>query len=176
MIKQIPNILTSIRIISIPFIISLFAINKIEIAIILAIFTSITDCFDGYLARKLNAQSEFGAKLDAVSDKIFAGGLLITLTIKYHLLLISFILELFISIINIFYYFKKKQPKTIFIGKVKTCFLFLTVILGFASCFKELFVTPMYIIFIVTIILQIISIIGYIYKGIQITKKGLLRN
>ena len=47
MIKFIPNILTSIRIISIPFIIVLFAINKIELAIILAIITAITDCFIG---------------------------------------------------------------------------------------------------------------------------------
>ena len=75
MIKYVPNILTSFRIISIPFIIVLFNLNKIELAIIIAIFTAITDCFDGYIARKFKVESEFGAKLDAVSDKFFAIGL-----------------------------------------------------------------------------------------------------
>lgn len=167
MLKMIPNILTSIRIISIPFIIILFAFNKIEIAIILAIVTSITDCFDGYIARKLNAQTDFGAKLDAVSDKFFAGGLLITLSIKYPILLISVILEAIISAINLISHFKNKKPKTIFIGKIKTCFLFLDVVLGFTSCFNNNFILPMKIVLIITITLQIISIICYIFKNFK---------
>lgn len=167
MIKFIPNILTSIRIISIPFIIVLFAINKIELAIIIAIITAITDCFDGYIARRFNVTSDFGAKLDAVSDKFFAGGLLITLSIKYHLLIISVFLELIICIINLILYFKNKHPKTIFIGKVKTWFLFFDAILGFLSCFNNSFIILMYIILIITIIFQIISAIIYIKKGIQ---------
>ena len=167
MIKFIPNILTSIRIISIPFIIVLFAINKIELAIILAIITAITDCFDGYIARKFNVTSDFGAKLDAVSDKFFAGGLLITLSIKFHLLLISVFLELIISITNLILHFKNKHPKTIFIGKVKTWFLFLDVVLGFIACFNNSFTTFMYIILVITIILQIVSATIYIKKGIE---------
>lgn len=167
MIKKIPNILTSIRIISIPFIIIFFALNKIEIAIILSIFTAITDCFDGFIARKFNATSEFGAKLDAVSDKFFAGGLLITLSIKFPFLLISVLFELLISITNLYYYFKKEKPKTIIIGKIKTIFLFISVILGFISCFKIQFIKSMYILLVITIILQIITLVTYIKKGIK---------
>lgn len=167
MIKKIPNILTSIRIISIPFIIIFFALNKIEIAIILSIFTAITDCFDGFIARKFNATSEFGAKLDAVSDKFFAGGLLITLSIKFPFLLISVLFELLISITNLYYYFKKEKPKTIIIGKIKTIFLFISVILGFISCFKVQFIKSMYILLAITIILQVITLVTYIKKGIK---------
>ena len=167
MIKKIPNILTSIRIISIPFIIIFFALNKIEIAIILSIITAITDCFDGFIARKFNATSEFGAKLDAVSDKFFAGGLLITLSIKFPFLLISVLFELLISITNLYYYFKKEKPKTIIIGKIKTIFLFISVILGFISCFKVQFIKSMYILLAITIILQVITLVTYIKKGIK---------
>ena len=170
MIKYIPNILTSIRIISIPFIIVLFTLNKIELAIVIAIITAITDCFDGYIARKFNVESEFGAKLDAVSDKFFAIGLLITLSIKFKFLLIILCLEIVISIINLYFHFKYGARKSLFIGKIKTWFLFVTVILGFITCFTTNALVFMDIFLIITIILQIVCIICYIVKGIEYQK------
>lgn len=165
MIKYIPNILTSIRIISIPFIVTLFTLDRIDLTIIIAIFTAITDCFDGYIARKFHVQSEFGAKLDAVSDKFFAIGLLITLSIRFRILLISLILEIIISMINLYLHFRYKKVKSLLIGKIKTWFLFLDVILGLISCFNDNFILVMNIILIITIILQIISIICYTVSG-----------
>lgn len=170
MIKYIPNILTSIRIISIPFIIVLFTLNKIELAIIIAIITAITDCFDGYIARKFNVESEFGAKLDAVSDKFFAIGLLITLSIRFKLLLINLSLEIVISIINLYFHFKYGARKSLFIGKIKTWFLFVAVILGFIVCFTTSTLLFMNIFLIITMILQIICIVCYIVKGIEYKK------
>lgn len=170
MIKFIPNILTLIRIINIPFIVIFFTFNKIELAIIIAIITAITDYLDGFIARKFNATSELGAKLDAVSDKFFAIGLLITLSIKYPILLISLILEIIISIINLCLYYKTKKTKSIFIGKIKTWALFLTVIFGFIAYFNNQFILIMNIILGITIVLQAISIICYIEKYIQVNK------
>lgn len=172
MIKYVPNILTSFRIISIPFIIVLFNLNKIELAIIIAIFTAITDCFDGYIARKFKVESEFGAKLDAVSDKFFAIGLLIALSFKYNLLLINLILEVIISIINLYIHFKTNITKSLFIGKIKTWFLFLTVILGFVSYFNEKCTIFMNIILVLTIILQLISIFFYLKSIKKVLKNG----
>ena len=37
----------------------------------------ISDMFDGFVARKMNLQSEFGAKLDSVSDAIFATAIVV---------------------------------------------------------------------------------------------------
>lgn len=165
MIKYIPNILTSIRIISIPFIVTFFTLDRIDLTIIIAIFTSITDYFDGYIARKFNVQSEFGAKLDAVSDKFFAIGLLITLSIKFPILLISLFLEIIISIINLYLHFKTKVTKSLLIGKIKTWSLFLNVIIGFISCFNNNFILIMNIVLIITTILQITSILCYIITG-----------
>lgn len=174
MIKYIPNILTSIRIISIPFIIVLFTLNKIELAIIIAVITAITDCFDGYIARKFHVESEFGAKLDAVSDKFFAIGLLITLSIKFKILLLSLGLEIIISVINLYFHFKYGVRESLFIGKVKTWFLFVAVILGFIACFTSNTLLLMNIFLVITIILQIICIACYIVKGLtfKTTKKS----
>ena len=71
---NIPNILTLFRIALIPvfvvvFFLPLFGFNNVLLAAIYFI-AGITDWFDGYLARKLNQQSAFGAFLDPVADKL----------------------------------------------------------------------------------------------------------
>ena len=50
--KYIPNILTSLRIIAIPFIIYLGITNHYKILIVLAALIAFTDFLDGFLARK----------------------------------------------------------------------------------------------------------------------------
>ena len=71
---NIPNILTLFRIALIPvfvvvFFVALFDYNNVLLASIYFI-AGITDWFDGYLARKWNQQSAFGAFLDPVADKL----------------------------------------------------------------------------------------------------------
>ena len=53
---------------------------KMVIAAVLFVIASITDFFDGYLARKYNCVSDFGKVTDAIADKIFVNSLLIILS------------------------------------------------------------------------------------------------
>jgi CDP-diacylglycerol--glycerol-3-phosphate 3-phosphatidyltransferase len=76
--KNLPNILTLGRILLLPVIIGLVFIDQAVISLCLYIIASLTDFIDGYLARKLNVVSEFGAFLDPIADKIFVAALLIT--------------------------------------------------------------------------------------------------
>lgn len=72
-VKKIPNFLTIIRIIIIPTLVfAFYAPSMIAnfIAAILFVVASITDYFDGYFARKLNAQTDFGKCLDPIADKL----------------------------------------------------------------------------------------------------------
>lgn len=170
--KIIPNFLTAFRIVSIPFIIYFFIIGEVKISIILTIIAALTDFVDGKLARLLNAQTELGAKLDAVSDKFFSGGLLLTIALKYHLLFINFTLELFISLISLFFYNKTKITKTLYIGKIKTWFLFVTVILGFVTYYNNNFKNILFFFSIITALLQLSCIIRYIKSGILLTTKN----
>jgi len=71
--KNIPNILTIFRIILIPIIIISFYFHGFASNIIVAFLfalASITDFFDGYLARQFKAQSAFGKCLDPIADKL----------------------------------------------------------------------------------------------------------
>jgi len=75
MFFTIPTIMTWARIAAIPLIVGVFylPIEPVErnlIATVLFVASAATDWLDGYLARKLNQVSSFGAFLDPVADKI----------------------------------------------------------------------------------------------------------
>ena len=71
--KQMPNILTVLRLLACPLLIYLFKpnMNAEEGYWVLIIFVlaCLTDFFDGYLARKGNYKSNFGKFLDPIADK-----------------------------------------------------------------------------------------------------------
>ncbi len=71
----IPTLLTWARMVAIPLIIGVFYLPldvKLQNLLATGIFviSALTDWFDGYLARKLNQTSSFGAFLDPVADKL----------------------------------------------------------------------------------------------------------
>lgn len=69
-IFTIPNILSFMRILLIiPFMI-MFLYEKYVAAAIMIGVSGLTDCCDGFLARKLHQVSEFGKLLDPIADKL----------------------------------------------------------------------------------------------------------
>lgn len=83
---NIPNILTLLRIVLIPVLITLpympFHGRHILTASVFLV-AAITDWFDGYLARTLNQTSAFGRFLDPVADKLMVAAALIIL-VQWH--------------------------------------------------------------------------------------------
>lgn len=81
-IYTIPNIITFIRIFLIPIILYLLFSenpNIVLIAGLLFIVSSISDYFDGYLARTLNQSSKLGALLDPIADKLLIASVIVVL-------------------------------------------------------------------------------------------------
>jgi cardiolipin synthase len=84
---NVPILLTWLRIITIPLVIGVFyapqswlsSWQQNLIATVLFIAAAITDWLDGYLARRLNQTSAFGAFLDPVADKLMIAAALIVL-------------------------------------------------------------------------------------------------
>lgn len=74
MFWTIPTIMTWTRIVAIPLIIGIFYLPISEpsrnlVATVMFVVFAATDWLDGFLARKLNQTSSFGAFLDPVADK-----------------------------------------------------------------------------------------------------------
>jgi CDP-diacylglycerol--glycerol-3-phosphate 3-phosphatidyltransferase/cardiolipin synthase len=84
---NVPNVLTSLRILAIPLLVAVFylpptwltAYERNLIATVLFTAAAVTDWLDGYLARRLNQASAFGAFLDPVADKLMVAAALIVL-------------------------------------------------------------------------------------------------
>lgn len=87
MFMTIPNALTWARIVLIPLFLGVFYLpsewlslgDKNLFATVSFVLAAITDWFDGYLARRLQQTSAFGAFLDPVADKLMVTAALILL-------------------------------------------------------------------------------------------------
>ncbi len=83
---NIPNILTILRIVLIPCIVVVYYLPyqwSLYAAAGIFALAGITDWFDGYLARRLNQTTAFGAFLDPVADKLMVSVALVMLVETY---------------------------------------------------------------------------------------------
>ncbi|PFG54262.1 CDP-diacylglycerol--glycerol-3-phosphate 3-phosphatidyltransferase [Marinobacter sp. LV10R520-4] len=89
---NIPNILTLSRIVMIPVFVFIFYMPvQWSYLVSAAIFTlaAVTDWLDGYLARKLNQSTPFGAFLDPVADKLMVAVALAVLIEEHAALILT---------------------------------------------------------------------------------------
>ena len=94
-IYTIPNIITFIRIFLIPIILYLLFSenpNIVLIAGLLFIVSSVSDYFDGYLARTLNQSSKLGTLLDPIADKLLLSGTIFILWLNSYIPLYIFVI------------------------------------------------------------------------------------
>lgn len=89
---NIPNILTGFRIFLIPIFVVLFYLPVTwasAAAAFVFLLAGVTDALDGYLARRLNQQTAFGAFLDPVADKIMVAVSLVMIVEHYAVIWIT---------------------------------------------------------------------------------------
>ncbi|MBE0625011.1 MAG: CDP-diacylglycerol--glycerol-3-phosphate 3-phosphatidyltransferase [Burkholderiales bacterium] len=90
---NVPNALTWMRIVMIPLFVGVYYAptswltlpQENLIATVIFTVAALTDLLDGYLARKLNQESAFGAFLDPVADKLIVAAALIVLVHLHRL-------------------------------------------------------------------------------------------
>ncbi|MBC7804290.1 MAG: CDP-diacylglycerol--glycerol-3-phosphate 3-phosphatidyltransferase, partial [Candidatus Parcubacteria bacterium] len=131
---NLPNLITLLRILLIPLIVGIFYLpsdwlgygDKNRLATAIFIFAAITDWLDGYLARKLNQMSAFGAFFDPVADKlVVVAALIVLLYLNRVDMVVALIIigrELAISALRE-WMARVGQSKSVavaFIGKLKT--------------------------------------------------------
>jgi len=165
------------------FIFADFHIFYIIATFLLAMFT---DLLDGFMARKLNLQSELGGKFDMAADRFFMLGFFLVIVIKFssmdfltksHLFQIFFIVLRDIITVSIGLFLismrEKAFPKVKFIGKLTTFMQTLTFPLILLSIFYPFFSFSIFFA-IATGTIGLISSGHYIYdvKKMMEDKKG----
>lgn len=130
--KDIPNILSIIRILLVPVFIYLYLNGKYVLAVTVFICAGITDVVDGYIARKFKYISDLGKILDPTADKLMQQSafvcLAITKAVPVWMPVAYFVKEL-ATIVGALVVFRKAKVvvKSNIFGKLATFFVFLFV-------------------------------------------------
>lgn len=101
---NIPNLLTLLRILLIPFFFVVYVLDagwSNQVATIIFVVAAVTDWLDGYMARRLNQYTTFGAFLDPVADKLIVATALVLLATDEKVLNLVFSIPLFAASVAI---------------------------------------------------------------------------
>lgn len=175
-IKIVPNILTVIRFIFVPFIVIALAAHNYPLAIVLFTVSSLSDILDGFIARKFDAISDFGKLMDPLADKLTQLSVLVTLTVQkiIPIWIVAIILSKDLLLIcgASFLYGKDLVVSSKWYGKLATVLLYIAVV---CSLFIKLFDLYHFDVFIyaLAIFFAIWALIGYFN---YFYKKGYLPN
>lgn len=169
MLKHIPNILTVLRFILIPFILTSVFQENYLVAFILFTISGITDVVDGMVARKFNFITTFGKLMDPLADKLTQLAVLASLVIKnlipIYFLIILLIKELLMIIGSIYLYKKDIVVHSKWYGKLATVVLYISIVLTLLINIYHLDLVFSYInisLYVIFLIITILSLFMYI--------------
>ena len=166
------NFITIARIFLAPIILVFLIFGNYLACVLLFFLAGLTDYYDGYLARKYNAESELGEILDPIADKILIVFILIGLSVELDsqlmALLSSLIIAREIGVAALRDYCARNnlsdRTKVTFLAKAKTSIQLLTIglyLLALAISFNLLIV--------ISDIFLIIATFITLYTGYQYT-------
>lgn len=140
---------------------------KYIIAGILFVLASLTDFFDGYIARKYNMVTNFGKLVDAIADKILVNSVLIILSaqgfIHPVIPVIIIIRDSVVNSIKMLAASKGKVVAAINLGKIKTACLMAGIVLTlfYNLPFELLNISVAKVLLFIATILSVISGVQY---------------
>jgi len=76
---SIPNLITLARILLVPVVVWAIAAGAMHLAFLLFLVAAVSDGVDGFLAKRFNMQTELGAYLDPLADKVMIVSIYVTL-------------------------------------------------------------------------------------------------
>lgn len=131
----LPNLLSFLRILMIPWFVHLYVkCRKVLAAAGVLALSGVTDVLDGFIARKFNMVSDFGKVLDPIADKLTQVAMLVCLVFANRLMLVPLTImavkELIMGISG--YIVIRKTGKVLsanWHGKLNTCLLYAMMII-----------------------------------------------
>ena len=177
---NLPNKLTIIRVCLIPFFVAALLFDHGNnytmriVANVLFIVASLTDLFDGKIARKYNLVTNFGKFMDPLADKLLVCSALICLIelgqLAAWVVIIIISREFIISGFRLVAADNGVVIAASYWGKFKTTFQMAAVILMIFNIPALTLVTN--IVVVIAVALTIISLVDYVAKNIKILTEG----
>lgn len=177
-IFTIPNCLSYIRIILLPFFVYIYVTatepKDYYIAAAIILISALTDLFDGLIARTFNQITELGKALDPIADKLQQAAIAFCLMFKYKYMWIVVLLfvvkELFMGINGLILLKRgKKLDGAQWFGKVSTAVFYVAMLALIAFPDIDLFIAN--ILMAVTFIFLALSFLLYIPLYIKLYKE-----
>ena len=184
--KWIPNLLTSSRILLVPvflyFLFSDFSHGKL-LALIFFVIATITDAFDGKIARKHNIVTKFGIFLDPLADKFlvlsaFYAFMFISdldTTIKLWMIILISFRDILVTLLRTIMQYKGITMITSKLGKIKTALQLITIhLILIFLIFKSYSVAipsdlfyneSLYFLMVITTIITFYTVVHYFYHN-----------
>lgn len=180
MLKQVPNALTILRFILIPFILISLINNDYLSSFILLTLSGLTDVLDGTIARKFNLISNFGKLMDPLADKLTQLTVLTTLGIKgivpIWMIIILAAKECIMIAGASFLYGKDLVVSSKWYGKLATVLFYLAMVCSLTIRFFKIEVQFDMVIYYLALILTLFSLYMYFeafYKQGYLKKENL---
>ena len=177
---NLPNKLTTLRVIMIPFFVFFLLWQNGEnytfrmIALALFIIASLTDLLDGKIARKYNLVTNFGKFMDPLADKLLVCSALICLielnALPAWMVIVIISREFIISGFRLVASDNGVVIAASYWGKFKTTFQMVSVVLLILDIPALAFVTTICVW--IALLLTIVSLVDYIYKNHKILTEG----
>lgn len=179
---NIPNQLTLLRIILTACMVAVLAFQISPwwhwVSLLIFVLASVTDFLDGFLARKLNLMTSFGALMDPLADKFLICSAFIFF-VELHLvpawsIVIIVTRELAVTGLRVLAASKNKTLAADHLGKLKTSlqiaaviliFLQISIIHTFPDFTSPLITTVPITIFHAAVLATLISAVSYLYKN-----------
>lgn len=177
---NLPNKLTILRVIMIPFFVLALLLENGEnqtyryIAVALFIIASLTDMLDGKIARKYNLVTNFGKFMDPLADKLLVCSALICLVelkeLPAWMVIIIISREFIISGFRLVASDNGVVIAASYWGKFKTTFQMIAVVLLILKIEALSMITTAVVW--IALALTIISLVDYIVKNVGVLKEG----
>lgn len=177
---NLPNKLTVMRVILIPFFVAALLYDNGSsqtmriVANVIFIVASLTDLFDGKIARKYNLVTNFGKFMDPLADKLLVCSALICLIqlgqLPAWVVIIIISREFIISGFRLVAADNGIVIAASYWGKFKTTFQMIAVILMIFNV--PALATVTMIMLVIAVVLTVISLVDYVAKNIEVLTKG----
>lgn len=165
MFKHIPNALTILRFIFIPFIVISLWQEDYLTAFILFTLSGLTDVLDGFIARKFNFISNFGKLMDPLADKLTQLTVLTTLAVKgiipVWMIIVLAIKECTMIAGASFLYGKELVVSSKWYGKLATVLFYIAIVSSLAIKYFSLSFNFDIFIYYLALIFTIFSLVMY---------------